>query len=106
MKRETAEFFMAIEAAFIVDIAYSEAEFVVSLGQLGKIVETELDRFNRPKDPARVLNQIIYIAAYFGGLERARLGRETTLMEVMARKNDGWNRDDENLEPRKAARGR
>jgi hypothetical protein len=106
MKLETVEFIMAVEAAFIIEIPDSKAELVISLGQLGKIVEAELGHLKRPKDAARVLSQISYIAAYFGGLERTRLGPETTLMEVIAGKNDGWNRAVENLEPRKAARGR
>jgi hypothetical protein len=91
MKLETAEFIMAIEAAFVIEIPDSEAELVVSLGQLQETVSVQLGRLNRPLDPGRVLNQITYIAALVGGLERKRLRAETTLTEVLAGITNGWD---------------
>ncbi len=104
MNLQTVELIMAVEAAFMIEIPDSKSELVVSLGQLGKIVETELGRLNRPKNPAKVLDQITYIAAHFGGLERTELSSQTTLIEVLAKNKETRNRSGVRRDTRSAAK--
>jgi acyl carrier protein len=81
MDLETVELIMAVEEEFIIEIPDDRAERIASIGELRNAVMTELQRFNRRREPDAVLDRISEIAAHFAHVDRAGVGADTTLVE-------------------------
>jgi acyl carrier protein len=86
MELEVVELIMAVEEEFRVEIPDRIVEGIVSIGQLGGIVEAELRRRDRDVDASIVMRRIADIAAYFGGVTPASVRPETTLIEDLGLK--------------------
>ncbi len=86
MELEAVELIMAVEEEFLIEIPDRTAERIVSVGQLGGVVEAELRRLHRDADASFVMRRVADIAAYFGGVTPASVRPETTLIEDLGLK--------------------
>jgi acyl carrier protein len=80
MDLETIELIMAVEEEFIIEIPDDRAERIASIGELRNVVMTELQRFDRRREPDAVLDRISEIAANFAHVDRGSVGADTTLV--------------------------
>lgn len=86
MDLETIELIMAVEEEFTIEIPDDRAERIASIGELRNVVMTELQRFDRRREPDAVLDRISEIAANFAHVERISVRAETMLIEDLGLK--------------------